>query len=321
MGALYLDRKGLEIRLDGGALALYENGERQRTLPVAHISRVVIRAETLLSSSVLTALTDAGAGLTVLGGRRGERMAFVFGKPHNDVRARLGQYRLLLDGSQRALWSARLVQRKLRAQARFLRAVLTIRPDRRKPLFDAIGALDRLAERAASERDVDTLRGLEGAGAAAYFKGYATIVPESLGFNGRQRRPPPDPVNACLSLAYTLLHAEAVRAAWSAGLDPLIGFFHAPAYGRESLASDMIEPLRPVVDAWVWNIFRKRELREDHFTIDNGACLLGKAGRAKFYESFENCARPWTRLLARQYRLLAKTLVAAAPALDEAEYA
>ena len=78
---------------------------------------------------------------------------------------------------------------------------------------------------------------------------------------------------------YTLLHTLAVQACGVAGLDALLGFYHRPAFGRESLASDLIEPLRPAVDLWVWQLLRSRTLGEDHFTQDNGACLLGKAGR------------------------------------------
>ena len=97
--------------------------------------------------------------------------------------------------------------------------------------------------------------------------------------DGRNRRPPRDPVNACLSLAYTLLHFEAVRMAHAAGLDPLLGFYHRPAFGRESLACDLIEPLRPAVDEWIWQQFSPGPLRPEHFSPDKGACLLGKTGR------------------------------------------
>jgi CRISPR-associated protein Cas1 len=159
--------------------------------------------------------------------------------------------------------------------------------------------------REAEGADAATLRGMEGAAARAYFGGLATLFPPALGFEGRNRRPPRDPVNACLSLAYTLLHFEAVRSAHVAGLDPLLGFYHRPAFGRESLASDLIEPLRPEADRWVWEQLRSRTLREDHFSSDKGACLLGKAGRERFYTEWERGAQPLRRWLrARCTRLV-----------------
>jgi CRISP-associated protein Cas1 len=77
---------------------------------------------------------------------------------------------------------------------------------------------------------------LEGAAAAMYFEAYQQIFPADFKFNGRHRRPPPDPVNALLSLCYTLIHHEAVNALKMYGLDPMLGFYHQPYYGRDSLA-------------------------------------------------------------------------------------
>lgn len=115
-------------------------------------------------------------------------------------------------------------------------------------------------------------------------------------------------MNACLSLGYTLIHFEAVRACHGAGLDPAIGLFHRPAFGRESLACDLIEPLRPRVDARVWELFRSRTLRAEDFSMDKGACVLHKSGRARFYAYWETAAQLLRRALRRECRLLAASL-------------
>lgn len=101
-----------------------------------------------------------------------------------------------------------------------------------------------LLERVPATEGLASLLGLEGALAACYFRCFANMLkPRDFDarwdFASRNRRPPRDPVNACLSLAYTLLHFEAVRAAHAAGLDPLLGFYHRPAFGRESLACEI----------------------------------------------------------------------------------
>ena len=153
------------------------------------------------------------------------------------------------------------------------------------------------------------MTGLEGAGAAAYFRAFATLFAPSLEFSRRRRRPPPDPVNVCLSLGYTLLHHEAVRELQVVGLDPLLGFLHVPERGRESLASDIVEPLRPHVDEWVWRRFAERLLRGEHFSREKGGiCLLGKTGRQLFYDGFEPLAAGLRRLLRRMARSLAADL-------------
>ncbi len=321
MTTLYLDRKGLELRLDGAALALYEGGRRERTVPLALFDRVVIRAETVLTSSVLGALAESGCATLVLSGRHGRRLAVVHGRAHNDAALRLAQYSSVQDDGWCLVWSRRFIGSKVLRQQRFLERALMARPDCRKPISDALETLRPLHARIVHEvLSIESLRGVEGAAQAAYFRAYTALFPQSLGFHKRNRRPPRDAVNACLSLGYTLAHFEGVRAAHAAGLDPFLGFFHEIAFGRESLACDLIEPMRPLVDAWVWEMFRSRALRPEHFKIDKGACLLEKAGRAHFYESFEQFLasassrlRGYCRLLARALRLQAPDL----PRTDE----
>ena len=319
MTTLYLDRKGLDLRVDGKAIALYENAQRVRTVPIALLDRVVIRAETTLSSGVLGAVAEAGVPIVVLSGRHGRRMATVLGQAHNDARTRLGQYRCAQDEAFRPGVARRLVSSKLAHQSAALRRALQARPDQRKPLFDAMAALEkaRATLAAGSVVSIDTLLGIEGAAQAAYFRGYMSLFPASLGFTARNRRPPRDPVNACLSLGYTLAHFEAVRVSYAAGLDPFIGFLHGLAFGRESLACDLIEPLRPKVDMWVWEMFRSRRLRTEHFRQDKGACLLDKAGRAAFYRDYEPVIRSAERWLRRSCRILAAAMKENAPPLED----
>ena len=312
MGTLYVDRNGLELRVQGGALELHAQGERMRSLPAALVERVVLRADTRLTSGTLAALADAGVGVLALGGRGGQRVAHLLGRPAGDARARIAQCRRLADEPWAAAWARRIVQAKLGAQLRLLRRAQAQRADLRKPLHDATGTLAAALQRCASADNRATLRGLEGAAAAAYFRGYTALFAATLGFTARRRRPPPDPVNACLSLGYTLVHAQAVQACWVAGLDPMVGFLHLPAHGRESLACDLVEPWRAHVDAWVWQQFRERHLRPELFGRDGtGACLLAKAGRAHFYAAFTPVQEHVGRALRRHARIAARVLAAA----------
>jgi CRISPR-associated protein Cas1 len=188
-----------------------------------------------------------------------------------------------------------------------------VRPDLRKALFDAIGTIEGTLNAIADTNARSVLRGLEGAGAAAFFRGYTTLFAPALGFNARRRRPPPDPVNACLSIGYTLLQSHAVKACWAAGLDPMVGFLHLPSHGRASLACDLVEPWRAHVEQWVLDAFRSGSLRSDHFGRDGvGACLVGKAARAFIYEASGPMQRRCSIGLRRHARLLAKTLANAA---------
>jgi CRISPR-associated protein Cas1 len=312
MATLYLDRKGAALDIDAGSLTVRLGGELATRIPLVPLERVVLRGDAVLSTRVLAALWRHDIGLLLLSGRHNEATARLVGRPHDDVALRLAQYRRASDAAAYCQTARHIVGAKLAAEARLLERALEMRPDRRKPLTDAIDTLARLEARianAAQPLDRDTLTGLEGAGAAAYFRAYATLFPDSLEFSRRRRRPPPDPVNVCLSLGYTLLHHEAVRELQIAGLDPLLGFLHVPERGRGSLASDLVEPLRPHVDEWVWRSFAERLLRGEHFSREKGgACLLGKAGRRAFYDGFEPLAAGLRRLLRRMARSLAADL-------------
>ncbi len=312
MATLYLDRRGAVLDIEANSLVV-RLGERVATrIPLAPLERVVLRGEAMLSTRVLAALWRQDVGLLLLSGRHSEATARLVGRPHEDAALRLQQYRRALDGEACRLAAHYIIAAKLAAEARLLARARALRPDRRKPLSDALAVLERLSARLADpgeELAREALLGLEGAGAAAYFRAYATLFPASLGFTQRRRRPPPDPVNACLSLGYTLLHHEAVRELQIVGLDPLIGFLHVPERGRESLACDLVEPLRPHVEEWVWRSFAERRLHGAHFTREpGGACLLGKAGRRIFYDGFEPQAAALRRLLRRMARALAAEL-------------
>lgn len=299
MATLYLDRKGIELKQQGKALLVYMSGEKRDSVPMSHIDRVVLRGGILTNTSTLGALLDEGIAVTLTTGRFGRRQGTLLGPLHKDARRRLAQYQAHVDDSTRTGIAQSIVRHKLLAHRRLLRRALKERPDRRYQLTRALEQLNYQTSVLQSTKcSLPRLRGIEGASAAAYFAGYRALFPKSLGFEARRRRPPPDPVNAALSLGYTLLHAEAVQACHQAGLDPYLGFLHDLDYGRESLASDLIEPLRTRIDDMVWRLFRLRELTASHFSSAEDACLLDKSGRAIYYGAFEAAmpaCRRWMR--------------------------
>lgn len=315
MTTLYIDRNDLELRAEGHHLALYEKGERRSTLPLNLVERVVIRGSAVLTTGVLTLLADEGIGLCILTGRHNRQAATLLGKPHGDVDRRIAQYRWHHASDERLRLARWLVLAKLRASLRLLARAEQRRPDVRLPLHKGRetvrGIIATLTDKTpgAAALDLNRLNGLEGAAGAAHFAAYAALFPESLAFTSRNRRPPRDPVNAALSLGYTLLHFDAVAAAHGAGLDPMVGFYHEPAYNRDSLASDLIEPLRPKVDEWIWRLFAERDLRAEHFASDANGCLMNKTGRAIFYPAWEIHARPLRRLLRRYAYALSRRLL------------
>lgn len=308
MSTLVLDRRDLHVSVVSGRLRLRPSDGPPRDVPIRLLERVLVVARMQIDTAVLVALAEAGVTTVILGARRAHRFALVHGRPHNDLAARVAQVERAADESWCLAWAQGVVRRKLRAQRRFAAAVLQQRPDLRRAATSCMQALRVLGERVAGVGDIAALRGLEGAGSRASFALLAAAVPDALGFSGRRRRPPPDPVNSLLSLSYTLLHADAVRAAYVAGLDPYVGFYHRPSFGRESLACDLVEPLRPRVDRWVWRLVAERRLTAEDFQRDRGACLLAKTGRERYFPMFEMFVRPLRRALRRSAGHIARLL-------------
>ncbi|MEC4746984.1 CRISPR-associated endonuclease Cas1 [Methylomicrobium sp. Wu6] len=309
MSSLYLDRKNLGIKLEGQALALYEDGARKGSVPLHLLERIVLRGNVQLESRVMGALSERNIGLLMLSGRHSEATAMLAGRSHSDSARRLGQYCTSLNDDLRLPLARWLVLVKVRSQQRLLKQAIASRADLRHPLLRAIQTLSGIIGQLREDQSMVTLaslRGFEGSAASAYFSGFTQLFAPSLNFTGRNKRPPPDPVNACLSLGYTLLHYDAVRACHHVGLDSMLGFYHDLSFGRESLACDLMEPLRPVMDGWVWQLFRERELRVEHFSDDQGRCLMNKTGRQRFYAFYEANAAPTRRLLRRYGHALSK---------------
>ena len=310
---LVLDRPGLTLGYERAALLIREEGRPPRSVPVRQVERVIAGPRLEIAAGVLGLLAEHGVSLLVLNHRHPDRTAELVAHEAANTRRRLAQYAFLGLAVPRRDWARALVSLKLRRQHALLARARQERPD--VPLGGVLRRLAAIMARLAdpdAEFDLDALRGLEGAAAAAYFEGYPRLFAPALGFTQRRRRPPPDPVNACLSLGYTLLHAEASGAARAAGLDPLLGGFHEPSYGQNALASDLIEPLRPALDAWVWALFREGTLRREHFRQEADACFLQRHAQGVFYEAIHERLRVWRRLLRRYARGFAAGLPEAA---------
>lgn len=141
--------------------------------------------------------------------------------------------------------------------------------------------------------DLDSIRGLEGNAASQYFRAFDGLIlrnKESFFFNGRNRRPPLDNVNALLSFVYTLLTGMTSAALSTVGLDPYVGFLHRDRPGRASLALDLMEELRPVMaDRFVLTVINKQIVDQDDFVKkENGAVLFTDDGRKKIIEAWQN---------------------------------
>ncbi|MFN3480858.1 MAG: CRISPR-associated endonuclease Cas1 [Thermodesulfovibrionales bacterium] len=321
MGTLYIDRKGIHISVDGNAIAFYNDGHREGIVPLEPVKRVIFVGNMTVETSVIKKFTELGISAIFLSGRSLRFSGMLHGRLHNNGLLRLKQYEKAISEFARE-YAQEIVTRKVRSQINLLESVLPRRPDLRLDIITAIDTLKRILNRLDFESfQIESLKGLEGGASASYFSAYTKIFSENLGFQKRTRRPPLDPVNAMLSLCYTLLHFELVREIEIAGLDPTIGFYHQFEYGRESLACDLVEIFRSDVDRFVWNMFRERTFTADDFFRDpnTGGYYLKKQRRKDFYPLYEDWAKEMRQAFAEEVRSLCRRLSDEEDTLSERE--
>jgi CRISP-associated protein Cas1 len=246
------------------------------------------------------------------------------GLPHRNVELRIAQYAIAAEPAEAVKLARAFVAGKVRNGRTLLRRNLDDGPDTDRVLRELNDAADA-AERA---ENIPTLMGIEGMAAKRYFAAFAQLLKPENGFvlRGRNRRPPTDPVNAVLSLFYSMLAREATVAALACGLDPYLGFLHAPRYGRPALALDLAEEFRAILaDSTALTLFNTGELKAEHFVHRAGAVQLTVAGRRAAIGAWErrmstevqhpifNYPMAYRRILAIQARVLSRTITREIP--------
>lgn len=294
MENLFIDRKGTELDVEGLRLLLrVPNEPRPVSLPLRNLRFVALFASVDLSSRVLLALGQADVTLVIVHPRKADDSLVVHAFNHGAVSRRLAQFQLSAQPDRVLAMARLLVRAKLLSYYRVALRCRRQRPDKRRVLTSTLRQLKAAFYAVESASSLDSVRGYEGTAASAWFSAYAELVPPHWQFTGRKRRPPPDPVNAVLSLTYTLVLGEVTRALASAGLDAGVGVLHELAYGRPSLACDLLELLRAEVDAWVMGLM-KYQFKPSHFSNPMpGECQMSKEGRALFFPLYQCRARDW----------------------------
>lgn len=315
---LYVQEHGAQIGVHGARLIVRtESGTTPvRLMNTAHVT---LRGNVQLTTQAASALLDRGIPVVFLttGGYFRGRLS---GTDTNNVDLRLAQYRTATDPTRCLTLARRFIAAKIGNARTMLR--------RNHHAIDPVvlGQLKQLRRRVADCENLEMLLGIEGSAARVYFQNFAGMLSgRSLGkfdFERRNRRPPTDPINALLSFAYALLTKDVVLAVTTAGLDPLLGFYHQPRFGRPGLALDLMEEFRPIIaDSVVLTTVNNEIVTPNDFTTLAKACSLSEPARKRFIQAYERrmdqtvthpifgYAISYRRLLELQARLLSRVLL------------
>ena len=322
---LYVQTPGARLRKSGDRLLVETEGETVE-VPLIDVSQVSLFGPVSVTTPALHALMRDEIPVSWFS-TGGWFLGHTFGTGHGNVAVREAQYQAAFDKRRCLVFARDLVAAKVRNARTLLRRNWRVDGDSAEKT-ETLVRLKGVARRVPRAEDDRQLLGFEGEGAAVYFGVFenmlATGAKEDLGgfsFEGRNRRPPTDPVNAALSLAYSLLTRVFTTAISATGLDPYMGLYHRPRHGRPALALDLMEPFRPIVaDSCVVQAINNGEIKAGDFVFNGSACSFKPNGRKAFIAAFERRMEQETthplfgyrvsmrRLIEVQARLLARHL-------------
>jgi CRISPR-associated protein Cas1 len=332
--ALYLNTQGYRVGCKDEVLTVKEKDRVIEEVRMRDVSHVALFGNIQISTQAIQSLCEQEIPVTYFS-MGGWFYGITRGHSLKNVFLRMEQFRLARDEMTCLSLARQFVHGKIRNHRTLLMR------NHLEPPEAIIGKLKRASEDALAATSIEELLGIEGAAASQYFQQFSGMVKvedddlpglempskdtKQLAFNfnftNRNRRPPTDPVNAMLSLAYSMLAKDCTLAALAVGFDPYLGFYHQPRFGRPALGLDLMEEFRPLVaESTVLSCINNRVVTERDFVRAGQAVNLTAPGRKRFFQTYEQrmsslITHPlfdykvsYRRALELQARLLAKTL-------------
>jgi CRISPR-associated protein Cas1 len=341
--ALYLNTQGFRVGCNDAVIKVKEKDRVVEEVRVSDVCHVAIFGNIQVSTQAVQRFCDRDIPLTWFS-MGGWFYGMTRGHSLKNVLLRIGQFRHAADPAS----CLRLAQQFVRGKIHNHRVLFMrnhIEPPERTKL-----RLGQAREDALAAGSLEELLGIEGAAASVYFQQFGGLIRERIeeedflegiappqpaaapevaftfDFTTRNRRPPTDPVNALLSLAYSLLAKECTLAAYAVGFDPYVGFYHQPRHGRPALALDVMEEFRPLIaESAVLTAINNRFVSTRDFVSAGRAVNLNAVGRKQFFQCFEQrmnsiITHPvfdykvsYRRALELQFRILARVLTGEIP--------
>jgi CRISPR-associated protein Cas1 len=320
---LYLNTQGVRVGKSGGVLQVKENEKLLQEVRVGETCQVSLIGNVQISTQAVQTLCEAGVPICYFS-MGGWFYGITMGLNERNVFLRRNQFRLAAQEYFSLALARRLVAGKVRNQRTLLQR------NHVEPNRNTLAGLKEMAERAERAVRLDELLGIEGNAARLYFGEFAGMIkPDeedttaefSFDFEGRNRRPPRDPINALLSLGYSLLAKDLTVACYAVGFDPYVGYYHEPRFGRPALALDLMEPFRPLIaDSAVLTAVNTGMVSPKDFVRAGNSVALTAGGRKGFLRAFElrmdtlvthplfDYRVSYRRMLEIQARLLARVL-------------
>ena len=313
MAVVYIREQGSFLRKKGERIAVTKSSQTIFEFPIINVENIVIVGSVQMSSQVLQMLMNAGIDISymTLNGK-------FIGRSQSDnsknIFLRLAQYDFYHDKEKRFDVAKRIVKNKIANQTAIIKNYRWA--GKAYDYLNDIKSLEENLKRVDSQRDVNSLMGIEGISSSIYFNAYGQMFTDDIAFDGRNRRPPRDPVNALLSLTYSFLTNDVSMALEAEAFEMYLGYLHGIRYGRKSLALDIVEEFRqPVADRLVLYLFNKRMISSYDFEEETkDGVFLTQDGFKKFCTAYEkwmnNCDedKDFHKIIKEQARCLKRAV-------------
>lgn len=293
LNTLFITSEDVFATLEGENIVLKREGEEAARYPL-HTLQSIISFSYLGASPALMGECAKRSISLVFCKPSGKFLCRVTGMSQGNVLLRREQYRLADDPTESCRLARGFIFGKVsnaRSSLERTRRDHAARIDEEK-FANASAQLRQLLPAILEAPDLESLRGMEGAAANVYFDRFDDMIlgdKSAFFYHGRNRRPPLDNVNALLSFTYVLLGNDCASALEAVGLDAYVGFLHRDRPGRNSMAQDLLEELRPsLADRFVLTLINNRVVSAGDFTVqENGAVLLSDEARRKVLRQWQ----------------------------------
>lgn len=286
MSAIYVKEQGAFVQKSGERILVTKNTARLFEIPVFQVDNLCLIGNVQISTQALHMLMEKGVDVSYLS-YSGKYLGHTAADASRNIFLRFEQYQMYLDGGRRLSIARRITENKIKNQMEVIKhhrwtgSAYDWKNDVRQ--------MERNLEKLSKTETPNEILGVEGICSNIYFRSFGQMLQCDFSFNGRNRRPPRDPVNVIISLAYTLLTKELCNVLDAESFEPYLGFLHGIRYGRKSLALDIIEEFRqPVVDRLVIILFNKRMIGKYDFEFpEEDRVILTEDGFRKFCTEYE----------------------------------
>lgn len=309
MAVIYVKEQGAYIKKVSERIVVEKNNVRLAEIHVQSITDLSIIGNVQITTQAMHLLMENGVDIAFFS-YSGNYLGQVAAESSKNVFLRFCQYELYQNLERRLEFARTIASGKIHNQIAVIRGF-----NWKETGYDYgpdIKELQRLQALLHHKKTSNEIMGVEGIASNVYFACFSHMFKSEMKFVKRSRRPPRDPVNVILSLAYTLLTKEVTAALDSESFETYLGFLHGIRYGRKSLGLDIVEEFRqPAVDRLVVTLFNKRMISEMDFEQQEDKIVLTEDGFKKFCREYEKwMKKPVSANDRRSFRNIIRTQVA-----------